>query len=164
MARKILFTLLLMSAALLIRAQQSANYKIDQSTFNNGGNPSPVLTSSSYQVTLDCVGDGLAATGLSSSSYGIDSGTPADDRPPGEVTNLLFTNITTMTWNPEPSVGSYNLYSGDVTTLPGTYGTKSQSGIASPTTTDSQTPASGHCLFYLVTATNRVGEEGPKGH
>ena len=57
-------------------AQTSANYQIEQGTFNNGGNPSPELVSAGYRMTLDAIGDGLAATGLSSGSYEMDPGFP----------------------------------------------------------------------------------------
>ena len=164
MMKKFLFGMFFLSFASLVYAQQSANYKIEQGTFNNGGNPSPELTSTSYKVTLDAVGDGVAATGMTSASNKIDSGLPSDYRPPGEVLNLLFSNQTALTWSPEASVGSYNLYRGDVTGLPGSYGTKVQSGIANPTTTDTATPNPGQCLIYIVTASNRLGEEGTKGN
>ena len=145
-------------------AQSSTNYKIEQGTFNSGGNPSPILTSTSYQMTLDAIGDGINATGLASASYGMDAGFPPDYRPPGEVLNLRSSNATTLTWNPEISAASYNLYRGDRVNLPGNYGTKVQTGLTAPTTTDATSPSSGQCLIYLVTAINRLNEEGPKGY
>lgn len=155
--------ILLPFSACLI-AQQSTNYTIEQGTFNSGGNPSPILTSTNNQITLDAVGDGINAVGLSGPSYGMDAGFPPDYRPPGEVLNLRFSNATTLTWNPEASVGSYNLYRGDRANLPGNYGAKVQSGLTSATTTDAIHPSSGQCLIYLVTASNRLNEEGTKGY
>lgn len=152
--------LVLASAA---SGQTSASYQIEQGTFNNGGNPAPVLTSGSYQMTLDCIGDGLTRTGLASASYGMDAGLPPDYRPPGEVLNLRFPAKTVLAWNPEMSVGSYNLYRGTLAALPGGYGAKVQTGLTAATATDTATPGAGECLIYLVTASNRLSEEGTKG-
>ena len=163
MIRRVILTVLFMSAAVLLNAQQSADFKIEQGTFNNGGNPSPELASANYMMTLDSIGDGVAATGMTSADNQVDSGLPSDFRPPGEVANLLFTDTSTITWDPEPSVGSYNLYSGDITTLPGTYGTKVQSGIVAANTTYSENPDPGQCVYFIVTASNRLSEEGTKG-
>ena len=52
-------------------AQSSANYRLSESVLNAGGDPAPVLTSASYQVTLDAVGDSVSGANLSSASYGI---------------------------------------------------------------------------------------------
>lgn len=161
--KRCLCVLLALGCAASPQAQSSASYQIDQGTFNNGGNPSPVLSSASFQMTLDAIGDGLSATDLASASYGMDAGFPPDYRPPGEVLNLRFPGKTTLTWKPETSVGSYNLYRGALSALPGNYGTKVQSGLVSPTATDSQNPDPGQCLIYLVTASNRLNEEGTKG-
>ncbi len=155
------FAMLLCCA--LLPAQSSENYQIEQGTFNNGGNPAPILTSDSYQMTLDSIGDGIAAVGLSSPSYGMDPGFPSAYPPPGEVLDLRFTGATTLVWAPEPAVGSYNLYRGTLSALPGSYGTREQSGIPGPTTTDATAPGAGQCLIYLVTASNRLSEEGTKG-
>ena len=161
LSMRIALVFILLAAGLT--AQSSANYQIEQGTFNSGGNPSPILTSTSYQVTLDAIGDGINATGLTSTSYGTDAGFPPDYRPAGEVLNLRFPNATTLTWNPEASVGTYNLYRGDRADLPVNYGIKQQSGLTTATTTDAATPDPGQCLIYLVTASNRLNEEGTKG-
>lgn len=161
--RRCLCVLLVLCGSAVLTAQSSANYQIEQGTFNNGGNPSPELSSASYKMTLDAIGDSLSATGLTSSSYGMDAGFPPDYRPPGEVLNLRFPGKTTLTWTPETSVGSYNLYRGDLAALPVTYGAKVQSGLTAATASDTQSPDPGECLIYLVTASNRLNEEGTKG-
>ena len=74
-----------------------------------------------------------------------------------------FPGKTTLTWNPETSVGSYNVYRGDCATLSSSYGSKVQSGISGATTTDGEEPVAGQCFFYLITASNRLDEEGTKG-
>jgi hypothetical protein len=144
-------------------AQTSANYQIEQGTFNNGGNPSPELTSTSYRVTLDAIGDGLAATGLTSGSYEMDPGFPPTYAPPGEVLNLRFTSKTAFGWNPEPSVGAYNTYRGNLGAFTG-YGACLHPGLTATSDTDTQTPGAGAGYFYLVTAENRISEEGIKGY
>lgn len=144
-------------------AQSSASHRIEQGTFNNGGHPPTVLTSASHQMTLGSIGDGFVTGSPSSPSHQVGSGLPAVYAPPGEVVDLRLGGAGQLTWNPDPSVGSYNLYRGDIADLPTTYGVKVQSALPAPTTSDSApTPASG-CLFYLVTASNRLAEEGPKG-
>ena len=151
---------LLIPACLI--AQSSTNYKVEQGTFNNGGNPSPILTSTNYQMTLDTIGDGINASGLASASYGMDAGFPPDYRPPGEVLNLRFTSKTAFGWNPEPSVGTYNTYRGNIGSFTG-YGTCLHGGLPATSDADTQTPAAGSGYFYLVTAENRLNEEGIKG-
>jgi hypothetical protein len=158
----IAFVCCLASSVLL--AQTSASYQLTESAFNAGGNPSPVLTSSSYQMTLDSVGDSISGGTLSSASYTSATGFPAAYPPPGEVATVLFTDQTTLVWTPEGSTGTYNLYRGLITDLPGSYGVcKLPANIVGETTTDAETPASGQCYFYLVTAKNRLAEEGTKG-
>ncbi len=144
-------------------AQSSANFNLTESVLNAGGNPSPVLTSASYQVTLDAVGDSVSGTNLSSASYSNNAGFAALFRPPGEVLDLRFTDSTHMAWDAEPSVGSYNLYRGLVSGLSGGYGSCLSSGISGEAGVDASTPSAGQCFFYIVTAENRLAEEGTLG-
>jgi hypothetical protein len=158
-------TVALMLPGILVLAQTSASYQLTESVFNAGGNPAPVLTSTSYQITLDSVGDSVSAATLSSASYGSSTGFPAAYPPPGEVATVTFSNKTTLTWTPEGSTGTYNLYRGVVTDLPGTYGAcKTPANIVGQTITDTDVPLSGQCFFYLVTAENRITEEGTMGY
>jgi len=152
-----------LAVAAFAAAQSSASHRIEQGTINDGGYPPTVLTSASHQLTLGSIGDGPAGGLSSSPSHEIGSGLPAVYAPPGEVVNLRLGSPDQLSWNPDPSVGSYNLYRGDIADLPTTYGVKVQSSLAAPTTSDSTPTPAGGCLFYLVTATNRLAEEGPKG-
>jgi hypothetical protein len=155
--------LLVLLAAVGAKAQTSTNYQNKEHVVNSGGNPAPTLTSTNYKVTLSSIGDGLLATSMSSSSYQMSGGFDEAYPPPGEVLNLRFTSKTDFGWNPEPSVGTYNVYRGLVSGLASGYGSCIQSNLTTPSTSDGTTPAAGQCFFYLVTAKNRLGEEGTLG-
>lgn len=161
-------TLLLLTAILIFAAplwaQSSPSFTLEESRLNQGGNPTggAILQSTSFRVTLDALGDAVGAPGPLSASYTIDSG-PETARPPGEVVNLRFTTKTALTWDPEPSVGTYNLYRAlraDLATGPGSC---LAPGLTAPAGSDADAPASGVCWFYLVTAENRLREEGTSG-
>ena len=76
---------------------------------------------------------------------------------------MRFTSASAFGWNPEPSVGAYNVYRGLVSGLPSSYGACFASGLTAVSATDAATPAAGQCYFYLVTAENRLAEEGTLG-
>jgi hypothetical protein len=147
-------------------AQESASYRLTEHAINAGGDPSEgvVLTSASYKITLDAIGDGVVLSGMSSASYHADSGFVPAYVPPGEVHGLQFADAQTLAWNPEPSVGVYNLYRGLVHTLDGAvYGSCEEPGIGTNTTTDADPVPAGDGHYYLVTAENRLREEGILG-
>ena len=84
--------------------------------------------------------------------------------PPGEVLNVSFTDSTSLIWGAERSVGAYNLYQGSVMNpFDPNYGICQQSGITTESATIAATPAPGDAIFVLVTAENRLLEEGTKG-
>jgi hypothetical protein len=60
----------------------------------------PALTSTNFTITLSSIGDGLAATGVSSASYQMDGGFVPPYPPPGEVLDLQFASKTTFAWDP----------------------------------------------------------------
>ena len=159
----VLFGLLLGTYVL---AQESPSFRLNEHAFNAGGHPEDgvVLSSSSFQITLVAVGGTVTATTLSGAHYASDGGLVASFPPPGEVMNLRFTDGATLVWNPDGSVGDYNLYRGQVTAPfdPG-YGSCLVPGITDATAADGTTPEIGNILFYLATARNRLGEEGTKG-
>jgi hypothetical protein len=146
-------------------AQTSASYKLTESTLNNGGNPSQgsVLSSASFHVKLDAIGDAVAQASLSSASFHADAGFVGAHPPPGEVMGLAFTDKQTLTWNPERSAGSYNVYRDALSTLPGGFGFCFAPRLAATTATDAASPSIGTGYFYLVTARSRLDEEGTKG-
>jgi hypothetical protein len=91
---------MLMLLALTIAAtafgQTSVNFKLEEYTFNNGGNPAPELGSTSFRLTVDSIGDGFAAWGLAGGSFTMDGGFLPAFPPPGEVISLRFTDADTM--------------------------------------------------------------------
>ena len=149
-----------------LMAQQSASYTLDEHHLNQGGSPDAggVPSSGSYAISLDAIGVPVHAAGLSSASYLMDAGFVVAYPPPGEVLDLVFTDATTLAWTPEPSVGAYDVYRGLAGSLPGGYGDCFASAAPGEIVTDAELPPPGACYFYLVTATNRIGEEGTKGY
>ncbi len=84
--------------------------------------------------------------------------------PPGEVTGLLFSDKQTAGWDPESSVGSYRLYRDLMSNLLGLgFGQCEQQGLTSETISDTDPVPVDDGFFYLVTALNRLTEEGTKG-
>jgi hypothetical protein len=146
-------------------AQQSAGYRLTEWVLNAGGDPrdAAVLVSASYRITLDAIGEPVSAAGLTSAGYQSDAGFVAAYRPPGEASGLRFATAAGLEWNVEPSAGGYHLYRDGLATLPGAFGTCAQASIPAPAATDAAAPAAGAGFFYLVTAVNRLGEEGTKG-
>ncbi|MDQ7007231.1 MAG: hypothetical protein Q9Q40_08355 [Acidobacteriota bacterium] len=157
--------LVLVSAPLLF-AQQSASYRLDEHVVNLGGRPDDGVTASSasFRISLDSLGEAVVRTGLSSSSFRMDGSFGSAYPPPEEVLGLRFTDSTTLAWNPEKSVGVYDVYRDPLAALSGGgYGTCWQQDLVGTTTTDPDVPGAGGGYFYLVTAENRLGEEGTKG-
>jgi hypothetical protein len=151
-----------------VLGQSSANFKLDEHAFNAGGHPNEgvILTSASFKVSLDALGDGVARLGLTSSNFRMEAGLVASYPPPGEVRGFaILGDKQTMFWDPEPSVGVYNLYAGSLTGLTGSgnYGTCLVWDITGTMTADTTTPTAGEGRIYLVTAENRLAEEGPAG-
>jgi hypothetical protein len=156
--------LLLAAAA---SAQQSPSYQITESTFNAGGHPDGgiVLTSASFQMSPDAIGQSVAAGTVTSASFAMGGGFVASFPPATDVSGLHFTNAVTLAWDADGSVGDYCLYRGTVSNpFDPNYGSCVPPAISGETTTDSTTPSNpGDVLFYLVTARNRLKEEGTKG-
>jgi hypothetical protein len=168
--RRIAFALALLPALLLLtssaQGQQSTSFRLTEYTINAGGHPDEglIMASTRFRVTLDAIGGGVEGARLSSTGFRLDGGFQYCFPPPGEVAGLQFTDQQTLVWNSEKSIGSYNLYRGEVNSLPGlAYGDCLQSGIQVTTTIDTSAPASGEAYFYLPTAENLLMEEGSKG-
>ena len=147
-------------------SQQSPSYTLRESQLNAGGNPAGGVhaSSSSYRITIDALGEGLLGPAPGSASFRVDGGFARTYRPPSEVMGLSFAGKTTLTWAADPSAGAYELYRGLVSTLPGAYGSCLHNAIAGLSASDPASPPGGASYFYLVTARNRLREEGTKGH
>jgi hypothetical protein len=147
-------------------SQTSANFKLQEHVINAGGNPNggSALVSSSFRIQLDSIGESVTGPGLASASWLVDAGFSSAYPPPGEVTGLRFgPGRVTLLWDLERSIGTYDLYRGMVPAFLPNYGVCSQSGMTAETVTDTVVPAAGGSLYYLVTARNRLSEEGTKG-
>jgi len=158
--------LFVMVCALPAMAQQSTNFKVESAVFNAAGHPAEgmTLSSASFRVTLDAIGDAVAGPALSSGSFVAHAGLVAIYPPPGEVDGLIFVDATTLQWNAERSAGSYNLYRASISGLAGLqYGACLQTGLATPGATDTDPVPSADGFFYLVTVANRLDEQGSKG-
>ena len=146
-------------------AQQSASYSATEFVLNAGGHPAEgaTLSSASYRVSLDALGEGLIATSLSSGSYQMGVGFVTAYPPPREVNNLRFASHTGFNWLPDSAVGTYTVYRELIATLPGNFGVCFPPALTSTAANDISDPPVGAGWFYLVTARNRLGEEGTKG-
>jgi len=166
---KMLLTTLAMLAAPTALAQSSASFRITDQAMNAGGHPDDGVVMSSggpvgYRVTLDSIGDAVVATGMHGGLYLMDASLVSCYPPPGEVSEMWFNDRDNMEWSAEQSVGEYNIYRDLLSGLPGLgYGQCFDTAITTTTTNDTGTPPAGGGWFYLVTAENRLGEEGTKG-
>ncbi|MCP3995155.1 MAG: hypothetical protein GY722_08830 [bacterium] len=166
-------SLLLLSGIVL--AQTSTSYTLEEYTFNGGGAPAQGVqpASAGYSITIASIGDDVVATGMSGGSFQLDAGFDVAYPPPGEVATacgdlgeacLMFTDADTLNWPGERSAGVYNLYRDLHSSLLGLgFGQCEQQDLGGVTATDSDPVPTGDGFFYLVTAENRLGEEGTKG-
>src|SRR5207247_9379685 len=112
-------------------------------------------------LSFDSVVDAGIVAGWSSAAFVLDAGLVGSFPPPGEVTNLRFSDTTTLVWDADPSVGDYALYQGLVASpFDAGYGICAQPppAITVPSTTVASAPATGHALFSLLTARNRLSQ------
>jgi hypothetical protein len=162
-----LFLIFLSCCALPALAQTSASYHLKEHTFNAGGQPAngTVSTSASFHLKLDAIGDAAVVSAMTSASFHSRGGFVGDYPPPREVSGLAFTSATAMVWNPEKSVGYYELYRDSLTSLSsGGTGTCFLSALTTESASDATVPSVGTSMFYLVTARNLLSEEGTKGY
>jgi hypothetical protein len=147
--------------------QESPSYRLTEHSFNAGGRPNDggTASSASFLLSLDALGQETVGRPLGSASYRMEGGFVSAYPPPGEATGLLFLDADTLAWDPEPSAGHYNLYRDLLSSLAGLgYGQCEEHGLTTTTTTDTDIPSpAGEGYFYLVTAANRLREEGTKG-
>jgi len=148
-------------------AQSSANYKTSDHVFNNGGGPSafPPPSSVGFQISLHSIGDPFGTVSASSVGFQLQGSFVVTYRPPGEVMGLDFLDRITLAWLPEPSVGDYNVYRSEIPELVlGDTGLCLATQVTDRLIYDPFDPDPGHAWFYLVTASNRLDQEGTKGY
>ncbi|MBP7147551.1 MAG: hypothetical protein KBD01_08395 [Acidobacteria bacterium] len=145
--------------------QSSASFKAQESELNAGGSPrdGSQPSSASFRISHDAIAGSPGLATLSSASYRAEGGFVVRYSPPGEVHTVRFEDATTLTWDHEPSSGEYNLYRGALGALPFDPGACLQSGLAGPGYAEADVPLPGAGWSYLVTATNRLRQEGTKG-
>jgi hypothetical protein len=148
-----------------VGAQSSASYRVSQASFNEGGHPAEgsVLAAPNFRIKLDAIGGSVAREGLASASFRSDAGFVSGYPPPGEVVGLKFPNKTTLLWSPERSVGAYEVYRGPLAAVASSSGVCFSAAVTVETGGDTTALAPGTGYFYLVTARNRLLEEGTKG-
>jgi len=167
MSRGLLVLLVLLAASAPAPAQQSSSFILTETTLNAGGHPAGgvVLASGGFRVTLDGIGEALPAATSHSTTFLLAGGFVGALPPPVEVSGLGFSGRQTLVWTAEPTASVYNVYRDDLATLgAGVYGRCWQSGLTQSWVWDIQTPPRNAVFFYLVTAENRLAEEGTKGY
>jgi len=159
--------LLILVSPCLVSAQQSASFQLQEHVFNAGGRPADgtVAASASFQITLDAIGDSVSPGLLAGGAFQVGGGFVTVYPPPGEVDQLWFTDHETLVWTPDPAAFTYNLYRGAMTAVDDlAYGDCLDTDVAGTTMTDDDPLTPGQGFFYLVTAANKIAEEGTKGY
>ena len=150
----------------LAMAQQSASFDVREQVLNSGGAPLNGVSPSSpgYRISMLAIGGSIVGLGSSSASFQMDAGFVSGYPAPGEVSNVRFMDEVTLLWDGEHSATSYNRYQGSVTRPfdPG-YGACALPAISTNSLAFPDTPPPGDVLFILLTAENRLSEEGTKG-
>jgi hypothetical protein len=161
--RRFLLTLALLAFLTVpVLAQESASYRLERSSFDAGGGSR--MTSTSYAVSFQGTGEPALGDGLSSPSFRSDGSFFAAYAPAGEVRGLtIAADHETLSWFAEPVAGDYNLYRDLVGGLPGDFGSCLVADVEGTSWTDPERPPDSSGFFYLVTAENRLDEEGTKG-
>ena len=158
----VLLAFLLASGSVVAFARTSTSYRLTEADQNCGGEP-PTAVSTTYRVTLGTVGDAASQMGLSSTSFRMDVGFVAPYPPPLEVASQSWSGNALLTWSSEKSIGTYSVYRGDVATIATSYGGCFAWNVGGPPVADLASPPAGGTWFYLVTAKNRLREEGTLG-
>jgi len=159
---------LVLALALPAWAQESTSYRIEEHALNAGSHPAEgtTMSSTSFRIALDAIGDPFAGIALGSTSFHLQAGMLAGGTPPGEVTGMVFlADGVTLQWSPEPSAGTYNVYRGLLSARSATnYGNCLLQGIADTSAADTAMPPLEDGYFYHATVENLFGEEGTLGY
>jgi uncharacterized protein (DUF1800 family) len=103
---------------------------------------------------------------LASASTALLSGVgSAAAAPPGEVSGVVVSTTSTITWSPTAGANDYNVYRGLVSWLRSAAGAECHGDeIAATTFTSAGNPPTGEGYYYLVTAESTVDGEGTAGN
>lgn len=159
-------TLVAIVVAPPILAQEGARFRANERTSNAGGAPAGATVSSArFRLQPAAIGQGVGHHALVGANYRSSLGFVSAYPPPGEVRGLvLAADRTTLTWDAEPSVGRYHVYRDGLSALPGLgFGACLDGEVPGTTLIDPGVPGDGTGYFYLVTAVNRLDQEGTKG-
>jgi hypothetical protein len=151
----------------IVLGQSSTSYRLEEFALNAGGHPGGglALSSASYRMSLDAVGETRTAPELRSAAYSMHVGFALSYPPPREVQQVvLLGDRVTLAWKPERSVGAYHVYRGKLHRLPGDYGDCHIADVPVQQVQVEEIPAVGQGFFYLVTAKSRLFEEGITGY
>jgi len=141
----------------------SASYRVADFAFNAGGSAPQSANSASFDVSPAAIGDALVLQGsLSSASFSVDAGHVVRYLPPGEPW-LVWSDATTLAWTRDRGAIRYDVYRGPVSGLPAAEGACLAEDLEGPPFAEISRPAPGAGFFYLVTAANRLDEEGSRG-
>jgi hypothetical protein len=166
LARGALVALVVLATTRGINAQSSASYRLEEHVLNAGGRPAGTIVASSpgFRLTLESIGESLAPRAQSGGTYSLDGGFLAAYLPPGEVAGLeVLADQQTLTWFADPASSAYNVYTGPLMGVPGSYGACAEARVAGISWVDSSTPPLAGGVFYHVTGVNRLREEGTMG-
>ena len=149
-------------------AQQSASYMIKGAVLNSGGQPldGAVASSPSFVLRPDALGEGAVSASLTSASYKLSAGFVQSFPTPGEVDDLVFDDIVSLSWDLEAMAGHYHVYRAGPMGAPAgvaPVGDCLLGDVTATTASDPSAPAPGRAYFYFVNAVNCIGVEGPNG-
>ena len=146
-------------------SQQSAGFNLKEHTFNQGGRPAAgvVASSAGFTLSLDAIGGSTAGIRLSGAGYSLEGGFVGGLRPASEVLGLSFSTRDMLVWDIAASAQEYRLYRDNLAALAGLGYGDCLDTAAQPGYLDLELPAPEAGFFYLVTAANRLDQEGPKG-
>ena len=132
----------------------SPGFHISASSFSASGSEGVVLTSTGFRLTLMAMGEAAPTPGvLAGTSFRMEGGLACGNTPPGEVQGLRFSDADHLSWLPHAPAIAYHIYR-DAQCL---------DTREVETSVDTTTPPSGDVFHYLITAENRLSEEGTTG-
>ena len=159
------FAFILVVPAVL--AQEGARFRAVERAPNAGGAPAGATVGGGrFRLQPASIGQGVGRHALLGARFRGEFGFAAAYPPPGEVRGLrLAADRATLNWDAEPSLGRYHIYRDALSALPGFgFGACLDGEVLGTAYADPGVPAVGAGYFYLVTAVNRLREEGTKGY